>query len=196
MAIDDSNIKELERIKRRENYLKNKDRILANNAKSRAKNRESILQGKKDYYHKVKSDPEWQAKEAEKRNINKEKKRLYDAQYHKLNSEKKKLNAKIWRTSNKEKRAAIVFNYDGKKRAIKKVGDSSKDILDWKKSQKKICYWCNKKCDDDFHIDHYVPLAKGGLHKIDNLVIACPTCNLTKNAKDPYEYASTVGRLF
>jgi 5-methylcytosine-specific restriction endonuclease McrA len=196
MATDDSNIKELERIKRRENYLKNKDRILANNAKSRAKHRESILQGKKDYYHKVKLDPEWQAKEAEKRNINKEKKRLYDAKYHKLNADKKVASAKAWSASNKDKRSVITFNYDGKRRALLKSGDTAKAILAWKNSQKKICYWCNKPCEDKFHIDHYLPLTKGGLHKIHNFVIACPRCNLTKNAKDPYEYALSVGKLF
>lgn len=59
------------------------------------------------------------------------------------------------------------------------------------------CYWCgellkNKKV----HIDHYVPLSKGGRHIIENLVVSCPKCNLSKGAKDPYHYANIKGKLF
>ena len=47
----------------------------------------------------------------------------------------------------------------------------------------------------DYHIDHIMPLSKGGRHTISNLVVSCPTCNLQKNAKDPYQFAQERGRL-
>ena len=48
------------------------------------------------------------------------------------------------------------------------------------------CFWCD--CDipkGELHIDHIYPLAKGGEHNINNLVVACCTCNLKKSWKDP-----------
>lgn len=120
----------------------------------------------------------------------------YDAEYNKKNSEKKRLTAKEWAKNNPDKRKFIIFNYDSKRRAIKKKGDSFIAVKQWADNQQKICYWCNVECKSEYHIDHYVPLAKGGTHTIDNLVIACPKCNLTKNAKDPYKFAQTKGRLF
>lgn len=123
-------------------------------------------------------------------------KKDYDIEYHKKNAEKKKLIAKEWVKNNPEKRKFINFNYDSKRRAIKKVGDSFIAVKQWADNQQKICYWCNIECDEKYHIDHYVPLSKGGTHTIDNLVIACAKCNLTKNAKDPYKFAQTKGKLF
>lgn len=112
------------------------------------------------------------------------------------NKNKENSYSKIYAINNPEKIRLIKSNYKFKRRSVEKNGDSTKELKLWLSKQHKICYWCNKKCDDDFHIDHYLPLSKGGLHKIENLVIACPTCNLTKSAKDPYKYALTVGRLF
>jgi 5-methylcytosine-specific restriction endonuclease McrA len=34
------------------------------------------------------------------------------------------------------------------------------------------------------HIDHIVPLAKGGKNELDNLQLLCGKCNLKKGAKD------------
>jgi len=33
------------------------------------------------------------------------------------------------------------------------------------------------------------------LHVVENLVIACMTCNLEKHAKDPFDFAREKGRL-
>ena len=128
--------------------------------------------------------------------IKSDKRKKYDAEYNKKNSEKKKQVAKEWVKNNPEKRKFIIFNYDSKRRAIKKTGDSFLIVKNWAENQNKICYWCNINCDDNYHIDHYVPLAKGGEHKISNLVISCQKCNLTKNAKDPLEFAKEKGKLF
>ena len=47
----------------------------------------------------------------------------------------------------------------------------------------------------DYELHHTIPLSKGGEHLIDNIVLACPHCNMSKHDKDPLEYANKIGRL-
>ena len=51
-----------------------------------------------------------------------------------------------------------------------------------------ICFYCKDKLGMDFHIDHKVPIAKGGNHALENLALACMPCNQEKHAKDIHEY--------
>lgn len=54
------------------------------------------------------------------------------------------------------------------------------------------CYWCRKAYGRKPHLDHVFPIAKGGTHTKDNVVLSCQNCNLRKGAKTPQEFA---GRL-
>lgn len=77
---------------------------------------------------------------------------------------------------------------EGKRRAKKKSGDSNtitREYLELLKfTQKHECHYCKQKLDfskrKSVHLDHYIPLAKGGLHCISNVVWACAKCNLSK----------------
>lgn len=125
-----------------------------------------------------------------------EKKSSYDQAYRARDPEKCKQRARRWVKENPEKRRAIMFSYTARRRAQEKQGDSTAAVRQWIKSTKKVCYWCETKCSSEYHVDHYQPLSKGGKHEISNLVIACPRCNLKKNARDPLEFAAMMGRLF
>jgi 5-methylcytosine-specific restriction endonuclease McrA len=47
-----------------------------------------------------------------------------------------------------------------------------------------MCHICGKKCEaSEIHLDHVVPLAKGGTHDAENLRVACAKCNLEKGAR-------------
>lgn len=59
--------------------------------------------------------------------------------------------------------------------------------------QKNKCWWCQNELAATFHLDHVIPVSKGGLHALNNLVAACPSCNLKKHTKMPWDFA---GRLF
>lgn len=83
----------------------------------------------------------------------------------------------------------------GRRRAIQRIGVSPAAQVAWTKKQKKICHWCSVKCASHYEIDHIIPLAKGGLHELSNLCIACPPCNRRKHAKDPIEWAREIGKL-
>lgn len=52
------------------------------------------------------------------------------------------------------------------------------------------CSYCGGAFE---HWDHGVPLSRGGLHCIDNLVPSCAACNLTKHAKTQEEFLAATG---
>jgi 5-methylcytosine-specific restriction endonuclease McrA len=127
-----------------------------------------------------------------------ERKRQYDVEYRARPDVVKRLEQQktVWRAANAGLIRAVKSSYKARRKVKEKAGDSSAEIADWLKAQPRVCHWCNAKCRKDYHIDHYEPLSKGGKHEVKNLVIACPSCNLRKNAKDPYEFAKERGRLF
>lgn len=49
------------------------------------------------------------------------------------------------------------------------------------------CRYCNIKCEAP-HCDHYMPVCRGGSNDMENLVTACPSCNLKKNDKHPDDW--------
>lgn len=40
----------------------------------------------------------------------------------------------------------------------------------------------------NYHVDHFIPRAKGGADKMANLVLSCPPCNLAKKDKLPEDF--------
>lgn len=54
------------------------------------------------------------------------------------------------------------------------------------------CYYCGEGVSGGHHVDHVIPLARGGGNDPSNLVVACPQCNLRKHTKLPHEFS---GRL-
>ena len=63
-------------------------------------------------------------------------------------------------------------------------------------SQRGRCASCKTGIRDGYHMDHIMPLARGGPSTLENLQLLCAPCNWSKNAKDPYEFAMERGRLF
>lgn len=51
-----------------------------------------------------------------------------------------------------------------------------------------FCYICGKPVDqNNWHLDHVVPLTRGGDHAFDNCAVTHPVCNLKKGTKTPWE---------
>jgi len=59
------------------------------------------------------------------------------------------------------------------------------------KSAKQMrCHWCGRALkSNERHVDHIIPLVKGGAHALFNLCCSCPTCILKKSAKLPQEFS-------
>ena len=57
--------------------------------------------------------------------------------------------------------------------------------------QEGLCFYCHITLTK-YHVDHVVPISRGGSNSPDNLVIACPHCNDSKGSKLPEEW----GRVY
>jgi len=122
----------------------------------------------------------------------------YDKEYYSQNKERvNKRNRAYFQT---EKGRIVDKAHQHRRRSQKKaVGGfyTAQQLQDQLKRQKSRCYWCRKKLmkgKGSWHADHIVPLSKCGNNSIDNIVIACPSCNLKKGAKLVHEWAES-GRL-
>lgn len=51
------------------------------------------------------------------------------------------------------------------------------------------CHWCRKLVPKNLrHVDHIIPLSKGGLHAAGNLASSCRSCNCAKRARMPDDF--------
>lgn len=110
------------------------------------------------------------------------------------NPEKYRKSSMKWYYANPEKASAIR----GKRRArIKgcKEHYSADDVLSLLKIQKYQCVNCKASLRERYHVDHILPIAKGGENGRSNIQCLCPQCNHRKHAKDPIQWARENGRL-
>ena len=72
---------------------------------------------------------------------------------------------------------------------------SLQQIRELKSRQKNKCVACHADVSVKYHVDHIVPLIKGGTNDITNIQILCPTCNMSKQARDPITFMQSRGLL-
>ena len=99
-----------------------------------------------------------------------------------------------WKKANPNKVRASTENRRAKKRQAS-GSHSASDVKRILIRQGKRCVYCKASLDAGYHVDHIVPLAKGGRNGPDNLQCLCPTCNMSKGAKMPEEFARSIGML-
>ena len=68
---------------------------------------------------------------------------------------------------------------------------TKKDIDNKMVQQEGKCFYCAKILGL-YHVDHFIPLAKGGSNAAENIVIACPSCNLRKGDLMPNVFMKLV----
>lgn len=124
--------------------------------------------------------------------------------YSKANRCKERARCKSWRESNKDKYKESQRNWEknnGEKRrlmashrraAIAKAGGvyTIDQIHEMLINQNYICadQHCESSLRDGYHIDHIVPLCKGGSNYISNIQCLCQRCNTSKGGKMPSEW--------
>lgn len=76
---------------------------------------------------------------------------------------------------------------------------SVSDVLAIFNHQLGMCASCKNKLfktgSKKYHVDHVMPLALGGSNWPANLQCLCPSCNLSKGAKHPAEWAKQQGKI-
>jgi 5-methylcytosine-specific restriction endonuclease McrA len=101
---------------------------------------------------------------------------------------------KAWRALNPENVKASSAN-----RRARRVGNGGQHTPDDIKAiyamQRGMCACCGIKLNGKYHVDHIYPLVAGGSNDRLNLQIACATCNLKKNSKDPIDFMQSMGKL-
>lgn len=105
--------------------------------------------------------------------------------------EKQNARIKKWYANNLKAAREIGATAARNRRArIKGNGGShtTEDIRQLFFEQKGMCGLCDLALDaDDFHVDHWKPLSKGGSNDKSNLKLLHPKCNLIKHNKLPSE---------
>lgn len=176
-------------------YAKNRDRIKPKNDAYRAAHRADAIIRAAKWRER---NPGRAAKvQKEYRQANLDKCRQRESEYRKRNPGKVKAVMSRWRKNNPERCRQL----SAKKRAIKKnaaVGDT-KAIEKWEKTWRSRslvkCHWCERKfLGRKCHVDHVVPLSKGGPHILENLCVACENCNCSKHNKMPDAFNKKIRR--
>lgn len=143
-------------------------------------------------------DAAWRRANPERMAVNG--KRYYDA-----NTAKRLEGQRRWREANRAYIKAVYENnkdrwriYQATRRALIKAagGTHNTDQIDALfVRQKGKCPWCKVSLKAGYHIDHHMPLAKGGSNDIGNIRLLCPDCNRRKSHKHPIAFAQSLGLL-
>lgn len=112
--------------------------------------------------------------------------KVYNRDSYKRHSYKRMEHAKLWQQSNPEKRRITYTLALHRRRARKHAAPgshTSTDIDILYINQRGKCAYCGCDLNGKYHVDHIVPLSRGGTDYAENLALACPHCNMSKNNK-------------
>ena len=96
-----------------------------------------------------------------------------------------------WRKKNPDLRR----EYDNRRRArqLNQMGDVPAGFHQQLfVKQKGKCHYCTNVLDSSYHLDHKIPLCRGGLHDKSNLCLSCAGCNLRKNRRTEEEFITLI----
>lgn len=178
----------------KENFSKTRDKKISYNRLYRQENKEKVLQYGREYCSKNKESK----REYHRLYTLKHKDRIteYSHKYKRDNKEKIKEYSKHY--SQRESSKLSKINASSKRRDMKlrtsdstipihKIYPLTKELQQLLEKQNYKCNNCGCDITKDKHLDHHIPLSKGGKHSIDNVVWLCPSCNLSKSNKMPKE---------
>lgn len=175
--------KNIERINKqaRERYIINREKMKAKTRRAYWGNREYYIQYARDYYERTKEKfaPSTRAR----------------AENYRMNfPEKAKAAIDRWWAKNPSLKK--VYHRNRKARLRGNGGShTAQDVAEIFKAQNGKCAHCRCLLREGHHVDHIVPLIKGGRNDKRNLQILCAPCNLKKAASDPIDFARSVGML-
>lgn len=164
------------------------DRSKAIQANYRSNNPEACQRAKASWYKRNRQHVAEKSKEFRYRNPD------YVEEYFRKNKDRLAAAHAAWWAANVEKARL----YSHRRRALKMAqqGTVSSDIvITLFRFQDGECVYCPADLvETGYHLDHRMPLAKGGLHDDSNLQLLCPSCNRRKSDKSPEEFEAVMDR--
>jgi 5-methylcytosine-specific restriction endonuclease McrA len=156
----------------------------ANAEKVRAQSREYLRKWRAANLEKSrKYQREWRSANPEARA---EAKRKAYRKWYASNHDKKRSAVKAWQVANPEKKRGYArVNRQHRRASCTTSTGRAPTAKQIKALLARPCHYCG---EPSAHVDHYVPLARGGTHTLDNLRPACALCNTSKGAKLPGEW--------
>lgn len=182
---------------------RNPEKLREKNRRYYARNREKQLEANRRWYYNhrdarirqttayAKAHPE-QTRQYQAAYRQSSKYRTRYRRYYAEHKEQIAQYGRQWTSANPERHRARIRRY-----RARKVGangfHTAEDIATQYRAQNGRCWWCSCELEEFYHVDHLTPLSRGGSNAPENIVITCPSCNLSKGNKMPHEWC---GRLF
>ncbi len=141
-------------------YIKNQSKVKETVRKYRLENPEIIRKRKADYHKR-----------------NKDKIIMKVSEWQKNNPERVKLQRKLF---GKRHRQEMNMRAAQRRARIRNNGVFFVTKKEIKKLYASPCFYCGADAE---HIDHLIPISRGGRHSIGNLLPACANCNHAKSNK-------------
>lgn len=103
--------------------------------------------------------------------------------YRQNHIEQELATSKRWAQNNRDKSRAYRAKNSAKRKKAKAFHVTNKDIT---KILNLKCFYCQEAPSE--HVDHIIPLTRGGNHSVGNLIGSCARCNIRKSNKTIMEY--------
>lgn len=99
-----------------------------------------------------------------------------------------------WTRRNREKAREQVRRRRARLAGVDNRMVTERDIKRLYHRQREVCLYCGTPLGDKYHVDHVIPVSRGGRNAIGNLVLACPACNLSKGDQFVMEWKARRSR--
>lgn len=188
---------------RRNWYLRNRTEQLANQKARYLANRPNELIHRKEWYAKNKDSQS--LKDKIRRKEHSERIRASDRERYKKRKDQRVAYSREWYAKNRTSVLIRVIQWQkdnkdlvaarGNRRRARKKNAMSSDcrVRVSELKNETNCYYCKASLSDsNRHIDHVIPLSRGGADSPENLVAACASCNCSKQDRTPEEWQRTL----
>jgi len=124
-------------------------------------------------------------------------KRYYEENREQLlaqGKEHRKRNEQVYRQYQRDRytrdREAVLAHSRNRRALIRGLGGAHTpdDVWQMVEDQRHLCAYCETPLCGGFHVDHMVPLSRGGGNDWTNLAVTCESCNCRKHIKTTEEF--------